>query len=137
MRRSSVLTGSLLLALLPACAAKSVQLYEGPKLPDDQVTTLWTNPRLQIEVDRQYKHPADQKALHRIDLPPGSHAVEVRCLYDNGQVSPVLALLMEGEAGHRYKPRVQFSRDEGGSPRCKAKVFDVTSEPDGHKIDLY
>ena len=117
-----------------------VQLYEGAALPADQVTVLWSNPRLQIEVDRQYKlPPAENARLHRIELPPGTHAVEVRCLYQdaNIKVSPVIALAMEGDAGHGYKPRVQFGRSESGQPSCKARMFDVTSEPGGEKADSY
>jgi hypothetical protein len=128
-------------AALAACGGvQRVQLYEGAPLPEDQVTVLFSNPRLQIEVDRQYKLPVAENArLHRIELPPGNHAVEVRCLYqdDKGTVSPVIALALEGEAAHRYKPRVQFGRSDSGQPTCKARMFDVTGDPAGQKLDGY
>jgi hypothetical protein len=127
------------LALAGCGGVQRVQLYEGAKLPDDQVTVLWSNPRLEIEVDRQYKIPSGEIArLHRIELPPGNHAVEVRCLYDdpNVKVSPVIALVIEGDAGKSYKPRVQFGRGAQGQPTCKARMFEVT-EPGGEKIDNY
>jgi hypothetical protein len=120
--------------------AQRVQLYEGARLPDDQVSVLWTNPRLEIEVDRQYKlSAADNSRLYRIELPPGNHAVEVRCLYpdEKVKVSPTIALLLDGQAGHSYKPRVQFSRGADGVPGCRTRMFDVTAEPSGHTIDLF
>jgi hypothetical protein len=131
----------LLVLLLPACGGvQRVQLYDGPQLPADQVTVLWSNPRLQVEVDRQYKLPVAENArLHRIELPPGNHAVEVRCLYQDAAntISPVIALAMDGDAGHSYKPRVQFGKSDSGQPTCKARMFDVTSETDGQKRDMY
>jgi hypothetical protein len=131
----------LLGLLLASCGGvQRVQLYEGPRLPDDQVTVLWTNPQLEVEVDRQYKVPAEEIArLHRVELPPGNHAVEVRCRYNDDKIklSPTIALAVEGEAGHSYKPRVQFGRGTEGQPSCKARMFDVTSEPGGEKVDRY
>ncbi len=140
--RLLVLRSALPLAFaLAGCGGvQRVQLYEGAALPPDQVTVLWSNPRLEIEVDRQYKLPSSENArLHRIELPPGTHAVEVRCLYQdaNIKVSPVIALAMEGEPAHSYKPRVQFGRGESGQPSCKARMFDVTAEPGGEKVDSY
>jgi hypothetical protein len=132
---------SALMLFMAACGGvQRVQLYEGAQLPDDQVTVLWTNPRLEIEVDRQYKVPAEQSTrLQRLELPPGNHAVEVRCLYqdDKNTVSPVIALVLDGEAGHSYKPRVQFGRAESGQPTCKARMFDITTDPAGQKVDSY
>jgi hypothetical protein len=130
---------SLLALFAAGCGgAKHVQLYDGPKLPDDQVTVLWTNPSLLVEVDRQYKVPANEAdQLHRIDLPPGNHAVEVRCRYDKDNISPVIALAMEGDAGHSYKPRAQMGKKPDGVPTCNARMFDVTAEKGGEKVDRY
>jgi hypothetical protein len=129
------------LLFLAACGGiQRVQLYDGPQLPPDQVTVLFSNPRLQIEVDRQYKLPVEENArLHRIELPPGNHAVEVRCLYQDAAhtVSPVIALALEGDAGHSYKPRVQFGKSDSGQPTCRARMFDVTGEAGGQKTDTY
>jgi len=139
--RCPLLLGGIITIAIASCGgAQLVQLYEGEKLPDDRVTVLWTNPQLEIEVDRQYKVPSGEIArLHRIELAPGNHAVEVQCRYQDEKikVSPVIALAVEGEAGHSYKPRVQFGRGAEGQPKCKARMFDVTSEPGGQKIDLY
>src|SRR5205814_10473778 len=64
------------LALAGCGGVQRVQLYEGATLPDDQVTVLWSNPRLETEVDRLYKIPPGEIArLHRIELAPGNHAV--------------------------------------------------------------
>jgi hypothetical protein len=119
-----------------------VQLYEGAQLPNDQVTVLFSNPNFEISIDRQYGIPsADVPKLHRIELPPGNHAVEVRCLVkdDKGQVAALrpFALLLDGEAGHAYKPRVQFGRNATGDPTCKGRMFDITSEKAGEKVDYY
>lgn len=137
--RKTVLALASLLATA-GCGPKAVQLYEGPKLPNDQVQVLWTNPRLEMSVDRQYKVPADEReTLHKLDVALGNHAVEVNCLYDdpNIKVSPTIALLLDGKPGHAYKPRVHFERNAAGVPGCKVKLFDVTEEPGGNKIDLY
>jgi hypothetical protein len=141
-RRILPLASALVAVLvLAACGGvQRVQLYDGPQLPPDQVTVLWSNPRLQIEIDRQYKLPMGENArLHRIELPPGNHAVEVRCLYQDAAntVSPVIALAMEGDASHSYKPRVQFGKSDSGQPTCKARMFDVTSDAAGAKADTY
>jgi hypothetical protein len=131
----------LAFSFLAGCGGvQRVQLYEGAKLPDDQVTVLWSNPRLDMEIDRQYKLPAEERArLHRIELPAGNHAVEVRCLYqdEKNTVSPVMARALEGEAGHSYKARVSIGRSDTGQPTCNVKLFDVSSEPGGEKIDSY
>jgi hypothetical protein len=141
MASRPILLAPLLVLVVAGCSGvQRVQLYDGAELPADQVTVLWSNPRLQIEVDRQYKLPVTENArLHRIELPPGNHAVEVRCLYQDAAntVSPVIALALEGDAGHSYKPRVQFGRSDSGQPTCKARMFDVTSEPRGQKADTY
>ena len=132
----------LLAPLVTSCGPKRVQLYEGAELPGDQVTVLFSNPHFEMTIDRQYGIPsADVPKLHRIELPPGNHAVEVRCLVkdDKGQVSAMrpFALLLDGEAGHSYKPRVQFGRTPTGDPTCKGKIFDISSERGGEKSDYY
>jgi hypothetical protein len=137
--RCRLLLGAIV-AVASCAGVQRVQLYEGEKLPDDQIAVLWTNPQLEIEVDRQYKVPAEESArLHRIELAPGTHAVEVRCRYQDEKIklSPVIALAVEGEPGHGYKPRVQFGRGAEGQPKCKARMFDVTNQSGGQKIDLY
>src|SRR5689334_13363957 len=97
---SRVVPALLLGSLLAACGGvQSVQLYDGAKLPDAEVTVLLTNPRLEMDIDRQHKVTADERTkLHRLELPAGNHAVEVRCLYQDAQntVSPVIALALEG-----------------------------------------
>jgi hypothetical protein len=126
--------------LLAGCGPKAVQLYEGPKLPNDQVQYLWSNPRLIINVDRQYTIPEGERdSLQRMEVQLGNHAVEVQCLYDdaNIKVSPSFALLLDGKPGHAYKPRVHFERNPAGLPACHAKLFDVTDDPGGQKVDLY
>ena len=90
----------------------------------------------------------------------GNHAVEVQCLYSDDVpyhpmkrkegapplekpkekilVSPVFPVLLDGEAGHSYKPRVHFERDDAsGVPGCHVHMVDVTNEPGGEKVDLY
>lgn len=158
--RTFVPCGPLLLAVLASgCGPKAVQLYDGPKLPDSEVIVLWSNPHLAINVDRSYDVPAEERAkLHRIELPPGHHAVEVRCFYTKdvpyhpakggeaapGEApaqdfteSPTIALLLDGQAGRSYKPRVHFQRNAAGVPGCRVKLFDVTEESGGHKVHLY
>jgi hypothetical protein len=117
-----------------------VQLYEGAKLPADQVTVLYTNPSLEVSVDRQYSVPSGELAkVHRLELPPGNHAVEVRCIYPEGPIktSPQIALLLEGEAGHAYTARVQFGKNAEGVPSCKAKMFDITGQSGAEKVHNY
>jgi hypothetical protein len=129
-----------LLLLAPACAAQRVQLYEGEKLPDDQVTILYSNPHLEMGIDRQYNMPEGEVSkLHRIELPPGNHAVEVHCLYDDPKYkrSPLIPVLLDGEAGHVYKARVQYGKSDDGLPKCKVKIFDLTAESGGEKTDTY
>ena len=148
----------LLAASLCGCGATNVQLYDGEKMPDDQVTVLYTNPHLRIGVDRQYTVP--KQSLHRLEMPAGHHAMEVQCLYGDdvqyhkargrnkrpsdpamaGQTfteSPKFALVVEGEAGHKYKPRVHFEKDEAGVPACHVKMFDITNEAGGEKNHFY
>src|SRR5687767_7542588 len=72
-----------LLLLAAGCAgAEKVRLYEGPDLAADKVAVLWSNPHLKMDVDRDFSI-ADYKRskLHRIEVVPGHHAVEVSCLY--------------------------------------------------------
>jgi hypothetical protein len=149
----------LLLALLGgACGATNVQVYEGEKMSPDQVTVLYSNPHLSVSVDRQYTVPSQK--LHRLELPAGHHAVEVQCLYTDdvqyhpargrnkrnvdpsiaGQkftASPSFALVVEGQAGHKYKPRAHFEKDDAGVPGCHVKMFDITDESGGEKVHLY
>jgi hypothetical protein len=130
----------LLAPLAAACGPTNVQLYEGDKLSADQVTVLWSNPHLDTTVDRQYTiPPAENAKLHRIELPPGNHAVEVRFHYPECGIkdAPPIALLLDGEAGHAYKPRIQIGQNAAGAPSCKARMFDVTSDGAGNKKDYY
>ncbi len=125
---------------LGACGHQRVQLYEGAPLPVDRATVLWSNPHLDLTVDRQYTVPAEERSkLHRLELPAGHHTVEVRCLYQNEKytMSPVIPLVIDGEATHLYKPRVRFERTAEGVPGCRVKIFDVTSQSGGQKIDSY
>lgn len=117
-----------------------VQLYDGPPLTQNETAVLWTNPHLEITIDRKYSVPAGEIAkLHRIELPREQHAVEVRCRYTGEKfaVSPTIALEMEGQPAHAYKPRVRFEHNAAGVPGCRVRMFDVTNEPGGQKIDFY
>jgi hypothetical protein len=135
-----------------------VQGYTGAKLPDDQVTYLWSNPHLMMSVDRDYAIPEkDVKKLHKIELRAGHHAVEVRCLYtrdvtyhakegdppsstpvkESFTASPVIAVVMSGDATRQYKPRVHFERNVDGVPGCRVKMFDVTEESGGQDVHLF
>jgi hypothetical protein len=153
---STLLISLLAAAGAGACGPKRVQLYEGPALAPDQVTLLYSNKHLDLNVDRTYTLPAsDRGKLHLLEIPAGHHAVEVRCLYTDdvpyhavggggsapaGQkytVSPPIALLLEGLPGHRYKPRARFERDGAGVPGCHVKMFDITNEPGGASQELY
>lgn len=156
---------ALLAPVAAGCGPELVQLYEGAKLPDDQVTSLYTNKHLVVTIDRRYEVPADKRStLQRLDTDPGHHAVEVQCLYTDDvtyhaaegenadgvatatptpassetiTASPIIALPFEGKAGSRYKLRVHFERDKAGVPGCHVKVFNVTKDISGAKIDLY
>jgi hypothetical protein len=44
---------------------------------------------------------------------------------------------MEGEPGHIYKPRARYERHPGDLPGCRVRMFDVTNESGGYKIDFY
>ena len=67
------------------------------------------------------------------------HAVEVRFHYPECGIkdAPPIALLLDGEAGHAYKPRIQIGQNAAGAPSCKARMFDVTSDGAGNKKDYY
>lgn len=147
-----------ILALAPACGPKQVQLYDGEKLGDDETTFLLTNPHLKMNVDRQHQIAAGS-SLQKLELPKGHHVAEVNCIYApentyhpakgvdpataTGPIktefkeSPPIAVVMDGEPGHLYKPRVHFERHPGDLPGCRVKMFDVTNESGGAKVDLY
>jgi hypothetical protein len=138
--RSRLVSCALFLCAAGCGGVQHVQLYEGAKLPDDQVTVFYTNPELEVTVDRQYSVPEDEIAkIHRLELPPGNHAVEVKCRYPEGPIklSPQISLLLDGEAGHAYTARVQFGKNAQGVPNCKAKMFDITGQSGAEKIHSY
>ena len=146
------------LLALAACGPKQVQLYEGPKLGEDEVTFLITNPHLKMVVDRQ-NAVAEGGGLQKLELPRGHHVAEVRCIYSpevtyhpakgvdpatatgplkgDFKESPPIAVVMDGEVGHLYKPRVHFERHPGDLPGCRVKMFDITNESGGAKVDTY
>jgi hypothetical protein len=144
---------------LASCGHEAVKMYDGEQQSDDKIQVLWTNPHLVLSVDRQYTVPDDKRAkLMKIELPMGHHLVEARCLYTKDvlyhpagggpagpppesalkfTMSPIISLLVDGEPGHRHKPRVHFSVNEQGLPGCKVKLFDVTDESGGQNNDFY
>lgn len=147
-----------MLTTAAGCGPTKIQAYDGPQMPAEEVTVLWSNPHLEIDVDRRHSVKKDAAAkLHRIELPAGHHSVEVRCLYTDDvkyhtnegegpaptateakfEMSPTIALVMDGEAGHAYKPRVHFQRNASGVPGCKVKMFDVTAEGGGGGDNFY
>lgn len=147
---------AILSATIGGCAAPTVQGYEGAKLPDDRVTFLWTNPHLDITVDRQYTvSEADRKRLQKVELRSGHHVAEVRCVYTDDvpyaskdgagsaardksyTMSPVIALTFDGEPGHAYKPVAHFEVSAAGVPGCHVKVLDVTDQSGAEKTHLY
>jgi hypothetical protein len=150
-------------ALCLSCGPKRVQLYEG-QLSDEEITVVFTNPHLELAVDRQYKLTGDDRTkLQKLELPVGHHTVEVSCVYSDDVTynpppdkapattaeeakpapaekitqSPVIVLVADGEAGHSYKPRVHFYRNAQGVPGCRVRMFDVTSESGGHSNHFY
>lgn len=160
LRTTTAVALTLLLgAAAGACGPELVQVYDGSKLPDDQVTFLYNNSHLDVTVDRRSSVEGDQrKKLHKLELQAGHHAVEVRCHYSDDvpytakgggpapapaaggetyTLSPVIALTIDGDAGHAYKPRAHFERNAEGVPGCHVKMFDVTAESGGEKQDLY
>lgn len=155
--RNALTTACFTLALGAGCGAREVQLYDGPRLPHDQVVVLWSNPHLTLNIDRSYSMPVDDRSkLHRIEVPLGHHAVEVSCIYTDdvtyhptgkGEAKPegaqqftqsrLIALLLDGQPGHQYKLRAHFTKDNAGTPGCRVKLFDVTNESGGHKVNFY
>jgi hypothetical protein len=149
--------GSLSLTILlgAGCAAPTVQAYEGAKLPDDKVTYLWTNPHLDMSVDRSFTVTAEQRStLQRIELRTGHHVAEVSCLYTDDVTyqpkegasaprdkaytqSPAIALTIDGEPGHSYKPVVHYELGANGVPGCHVKAIDVTDQSGAEKTHLY
>jgi hypothetical protein len=148
----------LLCSVLASCGAQMVQGYPGN--PVDDVTYLITNPHATILVDRRYEVSADDRSkLQAISFAAGHHVIEMNCLYtkdvtyhpgkDGGPapgtpldtqqfaMSPAILLVTDGETGHRYKPRVHFTRNTDGLPGCNIKLFDVTQDSAGEKIHLY
>jgi hypothetical protein len=139
------------------CGPTNVRHYDGPELGPEQVTYLYTNPHLEIIIDRDFTHPRDKKGLHRYELPAGHHAIDVKCLYTSDvsyrpvkgaegstkpvdtsyTESPVISLVMDGEPGQSYKPRVRFERDADGIPGCHVRMKNVTKENGGEKVHLY
>jgi hypothetical protein len=147
---------ALPLLTLAACGPKAVQLYDGPKLDESEVTYMITNPHLKMVVDRQ--NTIEDQSLQKLELPKGHHVAEVRCIYTPDMTyhpakgvdpnasgplkgdfkeSPPIAVVMEGEPGHMYKPRAHYERHAGDLPGCRVRMFDVTNESGGHKVDFY
>ena len=155
---SRILVVLSFLTLASACGPKQVQLYEGEKLGEDEVTFLVTNPHLKMIVDRQHSIEAGQ-GLQKLELPKGHHVAEVQCIYSpdvtyhpakgvdpataTGPIksdfkeSPPIAVVMDGEPGHLYKPRVHYERHAGDLPGCRVRMFDVTNDSGGAKVDTY
>jgi hypothetical protein len=129
-------------------------------LPEDQVAFLFTNPHLDLTVDRDFSAPASEsKSLRRITVPPGHHAVEASCVYTDAvpyhaakgdgpapaasaegakiTKSTPIAVVLEGEPGHKYKPRAHFFRNAEGIPGCRVRMVDVTNDSAGKDQDLY
>jgi hypothetical protein len=141
--------GLLLLPLLSvvACGASRVRLYGGAELPDDHVTSIVTNPHLQMSIDDQHEIAGGAK-LQRLELPAGPHTLELRCLYTDDvpykaatgdgpappasaegkqyTASPMIAASVDGKPGKVYKPRVRFTRDDKGIPGCQIKMVEVS-----------
>ena len=147
---------ALPLLSLVACGPKAVQLYDGPKLDEGDVTYLITNPHLKVTVDRQNK--VEDQALQKLELPKGHHVAEVQCVYTpdvtyhpakgvdpnasgplkgDFKESPPIAVVMDGEPGKIYKLRAHFERHAGDLPGCRVRMFDVTNESGGHKVHFY
>lgn len=158
MRIIHHVTTLLALALVTAgCGAPTLQAYDGPKLPDDKVTYLWTNPHLEIAVDRQFSiNEADRGKLQRIELRAGHHVAEVSCIYSDDVTwnpkpgvtgmpqrdkeytkSGAIAVTMDGEPGHAYKLVARFELDANGTPGCRAKVIDITDDSGAAKTHLF
>lgn len=155
--------GALALALTLtslACGPAIVQMRGTEGLPDEQVAFMFSNPHLDLTVDREFTLLAsDAKSLKRVTVPTGHHAVEASCIYSSdvpyhaskgdGPAPPAspegakltkslpVAVVLEGEAGHAYKPRAHFFRDDKGTPGCRVHMVDVTAEPAGKAQDLY
>lgn len=137
------------------CATAPVQVYEGPKLSEDKVGYMWTNPHLQITVDRSYTVPPEKIATpYRLEVEVGHHAVEFRCIYTDKvpyhgpagamgkpdpqyTLSPLFALVLDPQPGQTFKPRVHFKVDAQGVPGCTVKLFDVTNDAKGASVHLY
>jgi hypothetical protein len=149
---------------LGGCGPKAVQLYDGPKLPDNEVIVLYSNPHLLMSVDRAFEiTEAERGKLHKLEVSPGHHAIEVRCVYsedikyhppgksvpkdveapppppDAPQYthSPIIALLLDGEPGHAFKARAHFTRNSQGIPGCRVKLFDITADGSSKDENLY
>ena len=148
---------ALPLLSLAACGPKAVQLYDGPKLDESEVTYMFTNPHLKMVVDRQ--NTIEDQSLQKLELPRGHHVAEVRCIYTPDMtyhpakgVDPECQRTAEGglqgvaahRGGHGRGARATStsrgpttSATRGTFPGCRVRMFDVTNESGGHKVDFY